>query len=132
MGQALFANQRESNLASTIFLVEEVLAELGHPSPGSKVKHPTALHAWQLTKGSATTRLALINRTEFTHIRVWPVVMTLDDEIDRPALYEHLLEHNTRLCGAGFAVLGEHVLLVTERSTLDLDRSEVLELLRRV
>jgi hypothetical protein len=132
MAQALFANQRESNLASTVALVEEVLTELGHPSAQSRIKHPTALHAWQIPKGSAITRIALIHRTEFSHIRVWAVVMTLDDRIDRGALFEHLLEHNTRLCGAGFAVLGDHVLLVTERSTLDLDRSEVLELVRRV
>ncbi|MDB4957698.1 MAG: hypothetical protein JWO36_5267 [Myxococcales bacterium] len=132
MAQGLFANQRESNLASTVALVEEVLGELGHPTPQSRIKHPTALFAWQIPKGSAITRIALISRTEFTHIRVWAVVMTLDDRIDRGALFEHLLEHNTRLCGAGFAVLGDHVLLVTERSTLDLDRSEVLELVRRV
>jgi hypothetical protein len=132
MAQALFANQRESNLTSTVAIVEEVLAELGHPSPGSRIKHPTALHAWQIPKGSSITRMALLNRTEFTHIRVWSVVITMDPKTDRLALYEHLLEQNTRLCGAAFAVLGDHVLLVIERSTLDLDRSEVLELVRRV
>jgi hypothetical protein len=132
MAQGLFANQREANLASTVALVEEVLAELGHAPEERRIKHPTALNAWQIPKGSAITRVALIHRADFTHIRVWAVVMTLDEQTDRASLHEHLLEHNTRLCGAGFAALGDHVLLVTERSTLDLDHSEVLELVRRV
>ena len=56
MAQALFANQRETNLASTIALVEEVLGELGHPRRDSRIDDATALHAWQIAKGSAITR----------------------------------------------------------------------------
>jgi len=128
----LFANQRETNLASTIVLVEAVLAELGHPSPGSRVDDRSALHAWQISKGSSISRITLIHRSEFTHIRVVATVMTLDDKVDRLALYSHLLDLNTSLCGAAFATDGEHVLLVGERSTLDLDRSEILDLIRRI
>ncbi len=126
MVQALFANQREANLASTIALVEEIVAELGLPA----AKH--AGHSWQLTKGSATATIALVDRTEFTHIRVSATVMTLDDSVDRAALYAHLLELNAGLAGCAFATNGDRVVLVAERSTLDLDRSEVLELVRRV
>src|SRR5687768_18137054 len=36
------------------------------------------------------------------------------------------------LCGAAFATEGDQVLLLAERSTLDLDRSEVLELIKRI
>jgi len=129
---ALFANQRETNLASTLALVEEALAELGHPVPGSQIPEAGALHAWQIPKGSAVTRVFLINRADFTHIRVQAVVMTLDGQVDRPALFAHLLELNATLCGAAFASQGDYVLLVSERSTLDLDASEVLDLIRRV
>jgi hypothetical protein len=128
----LFANQRESNLSSTVQLVEAALAELGHPAPGSRVKDATALHAWQIPKGSAVTRVTLLNRAEFTHIRVCAIVMTLDPRVDRPSLHRHLLELNGALCGAAFATEADLVLLLGERSTLDLDRSEVLELIRRV
>lgn len=128
----LFANQRETNLASTVALVETVLDELGHPAADARVKDPAALHAWQLTQGSSATRLTLIHRTEFTHVRVCATVLTLDPDVDHAALFAHLLELNASLCGAAFATRGEHVLLVAERSTLDLDRSEVLDLLRRV
>jgi hypothetical protein len=128
----LFANQRETNLASTLALVEEVLAELGHPPPDSRVADTDALHAWQIARGKAIARVALIDRSEFTHIRASAIVMTLDARVDRAALFAHLLEANATLCGAAFAIDGDHVLLVAERSTLDLDRSEVKDLVERV
>jgi hypothetical protein len=138
MAQALFANQREANLQSTVALVEEVLVELGHPPATSRVAgnarrdEPAPLHAWRIVQGSAVSHVTLIPRVEFTHIRVVADVMTLDEKVDRVALFEHLLELNTLLCGAAFALDGRRVWLVTERSTLDLDRSEVLELLHRI
>jgi hypothetical protein len=127
---ALFANQRESNLQSTIALVEEVLAELGYPA--ARTTDANTAHAWQIAKGSATSRITLVDRAEFTHIRVCATVMTLDAKVDRAALFAHLLELNAGLAGAAFASQGDHVLLLSERSTLDLDRSEVLDLIRRV
>lgn len=132
MAEALFANQRESNLASTRALVEEILGELGHDAARCRVDAPGALHAWQVRKGSALTRVSLVSRTEFTHLRVSSTVMTADGTVDRAALHAHLLELNAGLCGAAFATEGDRVVLVAERSTLDLDRSEVRELIRRV
>jgi len=131
MGSALFANQRETNLASTVALVEEVLAELGHDAANSRAVG-NALQAWEVRKGSALTRVSLVSRTEFTHLRVCSTVLTVDARVDRPALHAHLLELNAGLCGAAFATDGDHVLLLAERSTLDLDRSEVRDLIRRV
>jgi hypothetical protein len=130
MAQALFANQRESNLQSTIALVEEVLVELGYPA--ARTSDANTAHAWQIAKGSATSRITLVDRSEFTHIRVCATVMTLDAVVDRAALFAHLLELNAGLAGAAFATEGDRVLLLAERSTLDLDRSEVLDLIRRV
>ncbi|MGE3544810.1 MAG: hypothetical protein AB7L28_12805, partial [Kofleriaceae bacterium] len=90
------------------------------------------LPAWQSPTGSALPTVTLISRTEFTHLRVCAVVMTLDDKVDRFELYSHLLDLNSTMCGAAFAVATDHVLLVSERSTLDLDRSEVLDIIQRV
>jgi hypothetical protein len=128
----LFANQREINLASTLSLVEAALSELGHPANDSRLDDRTSLHAWQIKLGSSVSRVSLIHRAEFTHIRVTSVVLTVDDKVDRNELNAHLLELNATLCGAAFATDGDRVLLVAERSTLDLDRSEVLDLIRRV
>lgn len=132
MPSGLFANQRETNLASTVSLVEAVLVELGHPSPASRIEDRSALHSWEIPKGSSLTRITLIHRSEFTHLRVCAVVMTLDPKVDRTSLFGHLLDLNAGLCGAAFATDGDRVLLVGERSTLDLDRSEVFDLIKRV
>jgi hypothetical protein len=128
MVEALFANQRETNLASTIALVEEVLGELGHDATTSRAGQD----AWRIQKGSAVARVSLVNRAEFTHLRVCSTVMTLDAKVERSALHAHLLELNAGLCGAAFATEGDKILLLSERSTLDLDRSEILELIKRV
>jgi hypothetical protein len=130
MAHALFANQRESNLASTVALVEAVLGELGHDP--AEARDAAAQNTWQVQTGSALTRISLVDRTEFTHLRVCSTVMTIDGNVDRAALHAHLLALNGSLCGAAFATEGEHILLLAERSTLDLDHSEVRELIRRV
>ncbi len=132
MPSALFANQRETNLASTLALVEDVLRELGHPTPNSEIKDPGALHAWRIPKGSAVTRVTLLNRSDFTHLRVCAVVLTMNDKVDRGALFQHVLGLNATLAGAAFAVDADQLLLVSERSTLDLDRSEILDAIQRV
>jgi hypothetical protein len=132
VSSGLFANQRETNLASTVALVEAALADLGHSAPASRIKDAAALHAWQIPKGSSVTRVTLIHRAEFTHLRVSSTVMVLDRAVDRPSLFAHLLDLNASLCGVAFATAGDQILLIAERSTLDLDRSEVLELIRRV
>jgi hypothetical protein len=132
MEQALFANQREANVQSMVALIDEVLTDLGHDAKASRQTGTDALHAWRIVKGSATTDVTLVNRTLFTHLRVCSVVMTIDDKVDRNALNAHLLESNGNLCGAAFATDGNRILMVAERTTLDLDRSEVRELIRRV
>jgi hypothetical protein len=125
MAQALFANQREANRSSTIALVEDVLTELGFPAARTG-------DSWKISKGSATSLITLVDRAEFTHIRVCSTVMTLDDKVDRTALFSHLLELNAGIAGAAFATEGDRVLLLSERTTLDLDRSEVLDLVQHV
>jgi hypothetical protein len=129
---ALFANHRETNLASTLALVEEVLREQGHDPGGSRTTVEGAPHAWEIRTGSAVTRVTVFPTPDFTHLRVRSVVMTLDPRVDRMALFQHLLERNAELWGAAFALEQNHVVLVSERSTLDLDRSEVAEMIRRV
>jgi hypothetical protein len=132
MTTGLFANQRESNLTSTIALIEDVLTELGHDPASARDASTKALHAWKIVKGSATTQVSLVNRTEFPHLRVCSVVMTLDGKVERSLLYQALLDLNASLCGAAFATEGDRVLMLSERSTLDLDKSEVRDLIKRV
>ncbi len=129
---SLFANLRETNLASTVALVEQALTELGHVPAVIRQVEPSAVHAWRIVSGSAATRVTVIQRSAFPYLRVSAVVMTLDGVVDRAALFAHLLDLNASLCGAAFATEGDHVLMVSERSTLDLDLSEVLDVIGRV
>jgi len=122
---SLFANHGETTLASAVALVEQVIAELGHPPLDSRLGESADAVVWRLTKGSAITRVAIEKRGAGSHLRVSAVVMTLDAAVDRAALFGHLLELNAGLCGVAFATDGDRVLLVSERSTLDLDHSEV-------
>jgi hypothetical protein len=129
---SLFANQRETSLASTVALVEQALRELGHAPSASQLTVPGTMQAWRIAKGSAVTRITVVRTGELPHLRVSAVVMTLDAAVDRAALFTHLLEQNAHLCGAAFAAEGDQVLLVSERSTLDLDQSEVRDAIERV
>jgi hypothetical protein len=129
---SLFANQRETNLASTIALVEQALDAMGHAAVAARTSDTGAPSAWRIAAGSASTRIVVTHRSAFPHLRVSAVVLTMDAAVDRAALFSHLLELNATLCGAAFATEGDHVLLVSERSTLDLDLSEVLEAIERV
>ena len=128
---SLFANQRETALASAVALVEQVLIELGHTPAAVRLGELDA-HAWRIAKGSAITRVTVVQRAAFPHLRVSAVVMTLDAAVDCAALFGHLLELNAGLAGVAFAADGDQVLLVSERSTLDLDLSEVRDAIERV
>jgi hypothetical protein len=129
---SLFANQRETNLTSAVALIEQALVELGHTPAATQLVDPAAAYAWRIASGSAVTRVTVVHHSVFPHLRVSAVVMTLDAAVNRGALFAHLLQLNASLCGAAFATDGDHVLLVSERSTLDLDHSEILDVIERV
>jgi len=132
---SLFENSRETNTASTITMVEDVLIALGHFVNDCRVDQEGALRAWRVTKGSAQVSIQLLERADYPHLRVASAVMTTRPDLApevRASLHADLLARNVDLAGVAFAVRGDQVLLVSERSTLDLDRSEVVELVRRV
>jgi hypothetical protein len=135
MGLSLFENSREINTSSAVMMVEDVLIALGHFVNDCRVVVPGAMKAWRVTKGSAHVSIQILERPDHPHLRVTSAVMRLDpggDPAVRADLHADLLARNVELCGLAFAARGEQVLLVAERSTLDLDRSEVLELINKV
>jgi hypothetical protein len=135
MGLSLFENSREINTSSAVMMVEDVLIALGHFVNDCRVADPGATKAWRVTKGSAQVSIQILERADHPHLRVTSAVMRLDpggDPLVRADLHADLLARNADLCGLAFAARGEQVLLVAERSTLDLDRSEVLDLINRV
>lgn len=126
---SLFANQRDANRRSCATMIERCLAELGHDVAASRAGD----HQWKIQHGSATVRVALIDRDDYVHLRIVAPVMLTDARVDTGKLYRKLLRLNaTDVFGAAFAVEQNAVQLVAERSTLDLDTSEIRDLVRRV
>lgn len=135
MSLSLFDNSREINCSSAVMMVEDVLIALGHFVNDCRVADPGATKAWRVTKGSAQVAIQILERPDHPHLRVTSAVMRLGPGTDpavRADLHADLLGRNADLCGVAFAARGDQVLLIAERSTLDLDRSEVLELINRV
>ncbi len=131
----LFENRREANLTSIAAMVEDVLIELGHFVNECRVDTPGATHAWRIFKGSASVRISLFDDASEVNpsIRVAAAVMTTDARVDINKLYRYLLTlNNQEVKGAAFAAQQNEILLVAERSSLDLDRSEVHDLIHRV
>jgi len=129
----IFDNAGQTNLASTVTMVEDVLIELGHFVNECRVAPGDAEYAWRVVKGSAVARISLSSAEPYAQLRIVAPVMTTDARVDVAKLYRHLLNLNyTRLIGAAFATRQNEVVIVAERSTLDLDRSEVRDLIERV
>lgn len=129
----LFQNGREANITSTVAMVEDVLIELGHFVNDCREDPPRGgQRSWCVAKGSALVRIALADRGAEVHLRASSVVMTLDERVDETRLFRKLLAVNGEIHGAAFALAERQVVLLAQRSTLDLDRSEVLDLIRRV
>ncbi|MEZ4358775.1 MAG: YbjN domain-containing protein [Kofleriaceae bacterium] len=131
----LFTNQHQSSLTSTIQLIEQSLRGLGQDPDGCRLEpRGDDEAAWQFRHGSAQTRIQLTRAAgDATHsLRVAAIVMTLAPEVDRLALYGHLLQQNRQLRGLTLALDEERVELAAERPCRDLDRSEIDDLLLRV
>jgi hypothetical protein len=128
----LFENHREVNLASTVAMIEDLLIERGHFLNDARTEVPGTIRAWRIHKGSASVRISVLERPDFPHLRVASAVFRHPAGVDRIQLFQQLLTHNAELCGAAFALVGNQVVLVAERSTLDLDRSELADMVTRV
>ena len=129
---ALFHNHRESLLGSVVTMVEDVLGDMGLDLEQTRVTDTTALYEWRLAQGSAEVRIQIVDHTNGARLRLRSAVMTLPTTVDRAAAFARLLALNVELGVAAFACIDRQVLLVAERPTRDLDRSEVEELMRQL
>jgi hypothetical protein len=133
---ALFSNKQESNLRSCIQMVEDVIKTLGHDPDESRIETQHGdTPAWRVQKGSAfvTVIIRSDGKGDENQLQVSAEVIRLDGKVDRARLFQRLLELNaTTVKGAAFALQGNDVILVAERSTLDLDLSEVEDLVKKI
>lgn len=128
----LFGNRQEANLRSCVKMVEQVVTDLGLDPDDNRVKTPTGQPAWGLRRGSAAIYVFLQATEGKNYIQVISPVVKVPGQ-DGQALLRRLLELNaSTLIGAAFGVRGDDVVITADRSTADLEASEVREMISRV
>jgi hypothetical protein len=133
---ALFSNKQEANLRSCTQMVEQSIASLGHDPDDSRIDTPEG-PTWRVRKGSALVTVAILPGPHASdgenQLQVSADVIRLDERVDRLHLFQRLLELNvSSIKGAAFGLRNETIVLTAERSTVDLDRSELDDVLARV
>jgi hypothetical protein len=127
---ALFGDKQESNLKTCQKMVEAVVRELGLDPVASRLEttEPGRI-AWGLRCGSAAVYVFLQPGEQENYIQVVSPVMKIPESNILP-LYRRLLELNAEtLSGVAFGVKGEDIVLSIDRTTTDIDRSEVASMI---
>jgi len=128
----LFGNRLEANLRSCVKMVESVISSFGVDPDENRLKTPNGQPAWGLKRGSAAIYVFLQPGEKENYIQVISPVVKLPTERVQ-AFLRHLLELNSgTLVGSAFGVRGDDVVLNADRSTVDLEISEVQDMIRRV
>ena len=116
-------------------MIEDVIAARGHALSEARIPQAES-PAWWIRQGDVLLFVRLSARADHNYLRVYAPVLKLDDnsaKINETALFRHLLEQNgAETMGAAFALEGGQIVLTAERTTQDLDRSEVEDLVTRV
>ncbi len=130
---ALFSNKQESNLRSCIRMIEDALHSLGHPPDESRSESADDMPAWRVeTKGGSSVEVHLGVEGEKNVLRVTATVAHVPEGADEGPLCRKLLELNaSEVKGVAFGLQGRDIVIVAERSTIDLDPSETEDMLRR-
>lgn len=131
----LLSRKTPKGLDSVAKMVEVVIRELGLDPQASRLTLKGEGQAWGLMKGSAELFIYLIpGEDEGQSLQVVaPVIQLPEDRAVHPRLFRRLLELNALvLSGAAFGVKEDIVVLVADRSTRDLNQSEVRDMVLRV
>jgi len=114
-------------LTRAIQMVETTIRSLGVDPATAKIPGDDKTHAYALRRGSARVVIA-IARGHGGHgvLRVLAPVVRAPEAAHEAAVFRRLLELNAReISGAAFGLFGDEIVAVAERSTKDLDPSEV-------
>ena len=91
--------------------------------------------SWTFQRGSAAILVNLTQRKEddILYLRVISPVMTLPDASAREALFIRLLELNGKgLANCAFGLIGDRVVVVSERPAQGLDANEAEQIIRHL
>ncbi|HEY2510122.1 MAG TPA: YbjN domain-containing protein [Polyangiaceae bacterium] len=116
-------------------LVEETIKRLGIDPESARARGKEAPESvsWTFQRGSAAILVNLTRRKEDNklYLRTISPVMTLPEPARREALYVRLLELNGRgLANCGFGLVGDRVVVVSERPCEGLDGQEAEQMVR--
>lgn len=118
-------------------MVEEVILELKLNPEENRLHLEGDQQGWGLMKGSAEVFIfiipGLVDDKYHSFQVVSPLMKLPNSPSNQAALFRKLLELNAEaLSGVAFGVKGDTVVIVADRSTQDLNRSEVREMILRV
>ena len=82
----LFDNARETNLESTVGLVENTLITLGYYLNECRIEPKECFRAWRIQQGSAAVEISILDHGEVPQLRAVAAVMTVTSEVDTNAL----------------------------------------------
>ncbi len=107
-------------------MVEATIRALGVDPAAAKIPGDDKTFAYALRRGSARVVVAVTHGEGGGQLRVLAPVVHAPDASKEAAVYKRLLELNAReISGAAFGLFGNEIVAVVERSTKDLDPSEV-------
>ncbi len=119
-------------------LVQEAIGELGVDAQKALANEGPNHRSWTLQRGSAAVLVTLTARDagpgeRRVYLRVISPMMSLPPATAREGLYRHLLELNAQgLANAAFGIVNDRVVAVSERPAEDMQREEVVQMLRHL
>jgi hypothetical protein len=116
-------------------LVEATIKGLGIDPAAARAKDAPSTASWTFQRGSAAILVNLTQRQEddILYLRVISPVMTLPDATRREALFIRLLELNGKgLANCAFGLIGDRVVVVSERPAQGLDGDEAAQIIRHL
>ena len=132
---ALFSNKPEANYRASIKMVESIFQELGIPVQETRIgdeniQEATREHVgWVVMKGSAEVYVFIYRGEKDNFIHVYSPVLSLPER-NLLQLFRRLLDLNgVGQMGVAFGLKANNVVLSIYRTTTDLDRSEVREMI---
>lgn len=116
-------------------LVEGTIRRLGVDPSTVRAKDAPTTASWTLQRGSAAILITVSQRPEDDkmYLRVISPVVTLPEASKREALFTRLLELNgSGLANCAFGLIGDRVVVVSERPSEGLDEVEVEQTIRHL
>ena len=115
--------------------VEATIQKLGVDPATVRAKDAPTTASWTLKRGSAAILVTLSQRAEDDemYLRVVSPIVVLPEASKREALFTRLLELNgSGLANCAFGLIGDRVVVVSERPAKGLDEDEVEQTIRHL